>query len=397
MPYHARGCPICGSAEHRAVFRQEFAAVDQATPVTGYDVVVCARCGGSYADGIPDQAAFDRYYRDMSKYEYAQRAGAESEYDSRRLALIAGIVAPHVPSAAARILDVGCASGRLLANIRDRGFPNVTGLDPSPACAAAAARLYAVDVRTMTLGEIAHTGEKFDVVIMVGVLEHLRDLDGAFDHLRAILPPGGLLYVEVPDVTAFADWPNAPYQDFSTEHINFFSPVSLSNLMRRHGFTPVFLERNHREQSYRTVMSNVSAVYRWEPTASPAGIQFDPDSAKGLERYLTQCAGDDRRLHAAIDALVDARRPILVWGVGTHTSRLMATSRLAEADIVAFIESNSRYQGKTLHGRPILAPEALRDHREPVLISSRVFQKEIADQIRNDLGCPNELVLLYNV
>ncbi len=66
----------------------------------------------------------------------------------------------------------------------------------------------------------------------------------------------------MPDATAFADWPNAPYQDFSTEHINFFSPISLDNLMRRHGFGKVFLEQNHREQSYRTVMSNVSALYR---------------------------------------------------------------------------------------------------------------------------------------
>jgi len=400
MPYHARACPICGSADRRVVFRQEFAAVDQATPVTGYDVAVCERCGGSYADGIPDQAAFDRYYRDMSKYEYAQRGGAESDYDSRRLALIAGIVAPVIrerASSEARILDVGCASGRLLANIRELGFPHVIGLDPSPACAATASRLYGIDVRTMTLGEIARTGEPFDVVIMVGVLEHLRDLDSAFDHLRAILPPGGLLYVEVPDVTAFADWPNAPYQDFSTEHINFFSPVSLSNLMLRHGFARVFLERNHREQSYRTVMSNVSAVYRKEDVPAQPAMAFDRDSAAGLERYLAQCATDDARLRAAIDAVVDAGRPILVWGVGTHTSRLMATSRLAEADIVAFIESNSRYQGKTLHGRPILAPEALKQHHEPVLISSRVFQNEIAEQIRGDLGCPNELVLLYNV
>ena len=306
---------------------------------------------------------------------------------------------PHLPSPDVRLLDVGCASGRLLANLRDRGFASVTGLDPSPACAAAAARLYSVTVRTMTLAAIARTGEHFDAVIMVGVLEHLRDLDEAFDHLRALLSPAGLLYVEVPDVTAFADWPNAPYQDFSTEHINFFSPISLSNLMLRHGFTRVFLEQNHREQSYRTVMSNVSAVYRREPV-SPQGqgeVRFDPDTATGLERYLAQCAADDERLRATIDAVVDGRRRILVWGVGTHTSRLMATSRLAEADIVAFIESNSRYHGKTLHGRPILAPEALKDHHEPVLISSRVFEKEIAEQIRHDLGCSNELILLYNV
>jgi hypothetical protein len=126
-------------------------------------------------------------------------------------------------------------------------------------------------------------------------------------------------------------------------------------------------------------------------------VQFDPQSAAGLERYLAQCAADDQRLRAAIDGVVDAGRRILVWGVGTHTSRLMATSRLAEADIAAFIESNSRYHGKTLHGRTILAPEALKDLHEPVLISSRVFEKEIADQIRHDLGCSNELILLYNV
>jgi SAM-dependent methyltransferase len=392
-----RDCPICGGAERRVVFHQQFAAVDQATPVTGYDVVVCSRCGGSYADGIPDQAAFDRYYRDMSKYEYAQREGAESEYDSRRLTLIADVIAQHLPSRDGRILDVGCASGRLLANLRDRGFANLVGLDPSPACAVAAARLYAIDVRTMTLAAIAAAGGRADVVIMVGVLEHLRDLDAAFGHLRALLSAAGLLYVEVPDVTAFAEWPNAPYQDFSTEHINFFSPASLDNLMRKHGFTRAFMEQNYREQSYRTVMSNVSAVYRKHEQAPQGQIQFDRVSASGLERYLEKSAADETRLLAAIDGVVDRGRRILVWGVGTHTSRLMATSRLAEADIVAFIESNSRYHGKTMRGRPILAPEGLRDHDEPVLISSRVFEKEIAEQIRHRLGCSNELILLYNV
>ena len=111
----SRDCPICGSTIRRVFFHQEFAAVDHATPVTGYDVVVCERCGGAYADLIPDQAAFDRYYRDMSKYEYAQRGGAESEYDARRLTLIADIIAPHLPLPDARILDVGCASGRRVA------------------------------------------------------------------------------------------------------------------------------------------------------------------------------------------------------------------------------------------------------------------------------------------
>jgi SAM-dependent methyltransferase len=391
-----RGCPICGEDDPRVVFRQQFATVEQATPVAGYDVAVCNRCGGAYADGIPEQPAFDRYYREMSKYEYAQREGAESEYDRRRLELIAGLVAPHLPSSATRILDVGCASGRLLACIRDRGFPSVAGLDPSPACAATARRLYAIDVRTMTLGEMAQSSERFDVVLMIGVLEHLRDLESAFAHLRAVITDGGLLYVEVPDVTAFSDWPNAPYQDFSTEHINFFSPRSLENLMRRHGFTRTFLEQNHRDQSYKTVMSNISAVFRKDLVRADDRAEFDRDSAAGLDRYLALCAVEDARLQGIIDGLADSGRPIVVWGVGTHTTRLMATSRLADANIRAFVESNARYHGKTLHGHPILAPDALKRRPEAVLISSRVFQQEIADQIRA-LGCSNDLITLYNV
>jgi SAM-dependent methyltransferase len=333
----------------------------------------------------------------MSKYEYHQREGAESEYDQRRLAIIADIIAPHVPRGDARILDIGCATGRLLANLRERGFPNVTGLDPSPACAVAAKKLYDIDVHTMTLAELGAGTEKFDVAILVGVLEHLRDLDEAFAHLRTILNPGGLLYVEVPDATTFADWPNAPYQDFSTEHVNFFAPVSLEHLMMRRGFSRVFLEQNHREQSYRTVMSNVSAVFR-KDVAPPAKVElFDGDTERGLARYIERCRREDEGLQVKIDALADSGRPLLVWGVGTHTTRLMATSRLAGANIVAFIESNARYHGKTLHDRPIIAPEQLKVHAEPVLVSSRVFQHEIAAQIRDDLRCPNELILLYDV
>jgi SAM-dependent methyltransferase len=379
------------------LFRQDFAAVESATPVTGYDVAVCGKCGCGYADGIPDQRAFDRYYREMSKYEYHQREGAESEFDQRRLELIAGIIAPHVTRRDARILDIGCATGRLLANLRERGFTRVVGLDPSPACATAAKRLYGIDVHTMTLADLGATDERFDVAILVGVLEHLCDLDEAFMHLRTILNPGGLLYVEVPDATAFADWPNAPYQDFSTEHLNFFAPISLENLMSRRGFSPVFSEQNHREQSYRTVMSNVSAVFRKEATAPVGELRFDHETVKGLERYIAQCRTDDERLHAKINALADSGRSILVWGVGTHTTRLMATSRLPHANIAAFIESNARYQGKTLDGRPIIAPEALKGRAEPVLVSSRVFQHEIAGQIRDDLKCANELILLYEV
>ena len=59
-PCPPRPCPVCGSTARRAFFHQDFAAVDETTPVTSYDVVVCERCGAGFADGIPAQSAFDQ-------------------------------------------------------------------------------------------------------------------------------------------------------------------------------------------------------------------------------------------------------------------------------------------------------------------------------------------------
>ena len=200
---------------------------------------------------------------------------------------------------------------------------------------------------------------------MVGVLEHLRDLDAAVRRICArSCRPAGLLYVEVPDVTAFADWPNAPYQDFSTEHINFFSPISLEQpdaQARLHASVP-------RAEPSRAELPNgdvehVGGLSEGGRVARRPACRSTPTRRRARTVSRRNARTTTPASRAQIDAVVDAGRPILVWGVGTHTSRLMATSRLAEADIVAFIESNSRYHGKTLHGRPILAPEALQEHQ----------------------------------
>lgn len=362
----------------------------------GYDVVVCRACGGAFADGIPTQAALDRYYAEASKYVYDQRDGAESEHDAQRLQGIAGIIARHVPAHLTRILDIGCATGRLLAELRALGFVNLEGLDPSPSCSAIALRRHGMHVRNLTLAELGDVGEQFGLAILVGVLEHLVDLDASLEQIARVLEPGGLVYIEVPDVTAFADWPNAPYQDFSTEHLIFFSPSSLTTAMKRAGFSVVWLEQNARLQAHRTTMSNISAFFRRDTARqAPTNVIFDETSTAGIERYLRACDGEEKRLQERIDRLADGKQSMIVWGVGTHTTRLMSMSRLAEASIVAFIESNARFHGRTLHGVPILPPSALLGRQEPILISSRVFQQEIAEQVRA-MGCTNELILLYD-
>ena len=387
---------MCAATAPSSLFRQRFEPIGGVSIVDGYDVVTCARCGAAYADGIPDQQSFDAYYRDLSKYEYDQRSGEESEFDRARMDVIARIVAPLIPGDNARILDIGCASGRLLYLLARQGFHNVLGLDPSPGCVETARRLYDIQVLQGHLGSFPTLPYTFDVVILVGVLEHIRDLAEAMARVRSITSPGGIVYVEVPDALEFVRWPNAPFQDFSVEHINFFAPVSLTNLFGAHGFEKVFVEQDHRVQAHRTIMSNISAGFRLTPDTGWS-ITVDVASRPALQAYVDKCSSEERRLRGRIDALVASQQPIIIWGVGTNATRLLTTSRLAQANITAFVDSNTKYHGKTVAGRPILPPAALRDGRDPILIVSRVFQTEISQQIRDTLGPDREIMTLYDI
>jgi hypothetical protein len=124
-------------------------------------------------------------------------------------------------------------------------------------------------------------------------------------------------------------------------------------------------------------------------------VARDPETEPALLAYVAACRQTEQRIHETLSPWVAGRKPIIVWGVGTHTQRLLATSCLAEADIRAFVDSNPRYQGMSMNGVPVLSPAQLGERREPILVSSFAFQGEIARQIRNDLGLENELILLY--
>src|SRR6202007_1756778 len=111
------------------LFKQSFQALDRGGPIEKYNVVVCSVCGTAFADGIPAQAEFDRYYWELSKYEYELRGGKESEDDRHRLKMLADLLQPMVPDRSSRILEIGCANGRLLSYLKEAGYGDVIGVD----------------------------------------------------------------------------------------------------------------------------------------------------------------------------------------------------------------------------------------------------------------------------
>jgi len=391
-----RKCPICDSPKSKLLFRQHFYMISGCALLDGYDVVVCEKCGFCYADKIPQQSDFDFYYREMSKYEYQDHGNRISRYDMARFQSTASYLGGFLPSPETCILEIGCSTGTLLSLLKKKGFDNVIGLDPSPTCSEVAQRLYGIRVQTNTLFEIAVKVASIDVLIMVGVLEHVRELKMALKICWNLLSDDGLFYIEVPDASCYDKGEDAPFQEFSPEHINFFDPDSLKNLMITNGFTQVAMEQITVETNYRTTTPAIRSVYKKNKPATSFTLTHDFQTKAELMAYIDHSCQMDSQIQTAIARVVNTGQSIIVWGTGAHTLRLLATGALSRAKIRAFVDSNSKYQGKQLNGVPIVPPQAIKEWPEPILISSRVYQEEIAGQIINELQLRNEIIRLYS-
>jgi SAM-dependent methyltransferase len=391
--FAARGCPLCQSAQAKLLFQQSFDRLSGAQLLDGYDVVICEDCGAGYADHIPSQAAMDEYYRELSKYDYADRGGKEPPAAEQRFEEIATVLEKFISSPEARIFEIGCASGQLLKVLQTRGFPNVLGSDPSAGCVRAAQELYDVSALVSTVFTAPEPAEPFDFLILIGVMEHIRDLERAVDKFHCLLKIGGRVYLEVPDASRYAPSLDAPFQEFSVEHINFFSARSLTNLMHARGFHLLTTGLVVRPQNEVTC----PAVYGiYERSAESAATERDNETETGLRVYIEGCKTEDFRMRQRIEQALAPGQRMIVWGVGTHTLRLLATGGLDSSKIVLFVDSNPKYQNQDLHGIPVVGPDDLKNHPEPILISSRGFQSEIQHQIQHELKLSNPLILLYD-
>lgn len=386
-----RACPVCAGAAAEFIHDHALAPVKGVSPHAGYRVVACRACGMVYADAIPGQAAFDRYYRECSRYEDGTRLGLPGPVNRERFRAIAGELAGQLRRRDLSVAEMGASTGGLLAELKALGFGKLLAVDPADACVRAARELHGLEAAAGTAFDPL-PGSPHDLVIAVGVLEHLRDLDRALDNLATGLAPDGLLYLEVPDLEGFHLTNEAPYQEFSTEHINFFTRRSLDNLMGCKGFRPAFGHVADRAHGGGSTMRVLAWAYRRDGAA--AAPVPDPAGAAAARRYLSLCAEQARPEQALMERLARNPEPFAVWGAGTVACRLMATSALGRAPVAAFVDSNPHLQSRTLGGVPVQPPQWLRGFRGPILVASRGYAEEIRRTIREELGLANPLVTL---
>lgn len=114
-----------------------------------------------------------------------------------------GLAMELVPEGA-EVLDVGCGPGFVGAALARFKRCRVWGVELNPAAASQARIVYenvaVVDLESAELSA-CFPEKRFDVVLFLDVLEHLRDPEKILREARKILKPEGFLVVSLPNVT----------------------------------------------------------------------------------------------------------------------------------------------------------------------------------------------------
>jgi 2-polyprenyl-6-hydroxyphenyl methylase/3-demethylubiquinone-9 3-methyltransferase len=102
------------------------------------------------------------------------------------------------PLAGLDLLDIGCGGG-LLAEELARLGARMTAIDPSPrnievARHHAASSDLVIDYRCINAEALAAEGARFDAVLAMEVIEHVRDVTGFLRAAASMVRPGGMLF-----------------------------------------------------------------------------------------------------------------------------------------------------------------------------------------------------------
>ena len=133
------------------------------------------------------------------------------------------------------VLDIGCATGALLANLRDRQW-RVTGVEISP-CAEYARRERNLDVRDIPLEENKFPSSSFDVILASHLIEHLNNPRSFLTETHRILKNNGYCFITTPNISGFqAKFFGNKWRSAIFDHLYLFSVKTLSNLFSNTGF-----------------------------------------------------------------------------------------------------------------------------------------------------------------
>ncbi|MCS6902037.1 MAG: class I SAM-dependent methyltransferase [Myxococcales bacterium] len=171
-------CGVCGSSE-----REPFHAFS--------DVVRCLDCGVLYVSPRPSSAAIERFYSRAGHYDHWDREPGRKAMWRRRVQRLLRLCS------GGRLLDVGTGQGDFGAAARE--YFTFEGTEISSEGVRLARERHGLTVYHGDLLDLDLPRGAYDVITLWHVLEHVLEPRKVVERCYALLKPGGIFAVAVPN------------------------------------------------------------------------------------------------------------------------------------------------------------------------------------------------------
>jgi SAM-dependent methyltransferase len=265
----ARACPLCSATESVNVFVKD-----------GFPHVRCTACSMVYVNPVVAQERLRANYEGETTYTKVLTSGPNIALDRKRFEYALDVLAEHLPTAG-KLLDVGCGPGTFLGVARERGW-EVVGVEFNARCVTML-REAGIEVIDMPLEDARLPPESHACIALWDVLEHITEPRPFLATLRGLLPAGGMLMVEVPQLGSLVS--RLLHERSNTfagdSHINFFTAATLSKLLEDQGFDLLELE---------TLITELGAIHNYlsfeDPYFGAASAAIDCITPEFIHEHL---------------------------------------------------------------------------------------------------------------
>lgn len=229
-------CPVCAAAGYQ-----------QKHALGRWRIVECNNCSFVYVNPRLQKSELLKIYssnyfdnREFGYYHYTENKELRKKNFQKWISDALPFFKSHQPSKA---LDIGCAAGYCLEVFQQHSWqPYGIELDK---VLASELRMKGFQIFDTPLVQL-QTNERFDLISLFDVLEHLTDLDYNMRKMHSLLKEDGVLVLVTPD---YGSWQRKLFrrkwfQFKPLEHINYFTLSTLQKLATNNGFQIISSKRS---------------------------------------------------------------------------------------------------------------------------------------------------------
>ncbi len=270
--YDVNECPICGGT----AFRPFLQCIDHTVSHETFSLQECVQCHLVITSPRPQNSDLPKYYQSPNYISHSTTSNTllDRAYRIARglnLRWKLNIIRKHADDQARQLLDFGCGTGQFLLAAIKRGYI-AAGVEPTTTAREFAQQLTGINI----MPSLPNTANRYDIITLWHVLEHVPDLNSQLDGLASALAQNGTMFIAVPNHrSADANQYKSLWAGYDVpRHLWHFSKPTMEDLLRKHSLKLMHIVPMKLDAFYVSMLSEQYAISAQTIGATLRGVRL---------------------------------------------------------------------------------------------------------------------------